>query len=176
MRLSPLFGLGLLILPLIAAADAGTCDLQLAQQIRTSGMDDQGKVNMLGSMNCPTQDLVTKIADDRKAAEDKGRQHQAELDAAATAAQAAKDQASMERLQANLKADQAQYEATQKTMAAKCGSYPLPLKIGMSEHQIEAGCAGRTELAGESTAAKVYRVEGALVTIQQGKVIRWVQE
>jgi hypothetical protein len=57
-------------------------------------------------------------------------------------------------------------------MAKKCGGkYPLPLRAGMRESDLNKGCAGAATLKGTAGAVKTYFVGNRLATVKNGYVV-----
>lgn len=155
---------------------AFACDIATSNQIRSSNLDDAGKVNMLKAARCDATDLIDKINTDREA----GLKNTARLNAQKEQKQKADREAIQERRQAEATAaiqeDNARQDAFDQAMADKCGEYPMSIKIGFSEKLLKMNCAGSAQLVGESSGGRVYRVDGAFVSTQRGKVVRWWKE
>lgn len=162
------------LLAMLPGAAFAACDEQSAAQIRESNMAAPAKISMLKGFGCSTTDLEQAVSQERATTEKQLQQHEAQRRAQADAEQAAKEQANQERLNAQVAADNAARDTFEKTMASSCGSYPVALRIGLAEKLVKQGCAGTAQLVGESSDGRVYQLPGLLVSVQQGKVTRWV--
>lgn len=152
------------------------CNEAAAANVRASTMDDKGKLNMLRGLGCDTSDLAKKVEADQQAGLELNRKINAERAAREKAEREEKARKTEAALSAQIAEDNAKRDAFEQEMADKCGEYPLDLKIGMSEKLLKMGCAGQADLVGEDKAARVYRVYGALVSVLNGKVVRWVRQ
>lgn len=160
----------------VASPAAAACNEAAAVNIRSSSLDDKGKINMLRGIGCDASDLMKKADAEFKSGLELNRklnEQRAEKERAEREERARKSEAEMAKAVAE---DNARREAFEQEMADRCGEYPLELKIGMSEKLLAMGCAGQADLVGEDKRARVYRVYGALVSVLNGKVVRWVRQ
>lgn len=165
-----------LLLIITSQAAMAACDQASASNIRSSSMDDTGKRSTLRALGCDTSDLDKRIDVDYRAGLELNRKINEEKDAKEKAERAEKDRKSEAEFNASLAEDTAERDAFAQEMADKCGEYPLPVEIGMSEKILKIGCAGQADLVGKDKNASVYRMYGLLVSVYKGKVVRWVRE
>lgn len=161
---------------LVSPITRAACNESAAANVRSSTLDDKGKVNMLRALGCDTSDLTKKIDADFKAGLELNRQHNELIAAKKAAEREEKAKRAEAEMAATIAADNARRDAFDQEMANKCGEYPIELKIGMSEKLLKMGCAGQADLVGEDKRARVYQVYGALVSVLNGKVVRWVRQ
>lgn len=159
-----------------ASPAAAACNETAAANVRSSSLDDKGKINMLRGIGCDASDLAAKADGDFKAGLELNRklnEQRAEKEKADREKKARKAEDEMAKVVAE---DNERREAFEQEMANRCGEYPLELKVGMSEKLLAMGCAGQADLVGEDKRARVYRIYGALVSVFNGKVVRWVRQ
>lgn len=167
-----LMALGVLVTSQASAA----CNEEAAANVRSSNLDDKGKLNMLRSLGCDTADLAKKIDADFQAGLERNKVRNEQAAAKEKAEREAKQKKTQDEWDARIAEDNAKRDAFDQTMADKCGEYPMELKIGMSEKLLKMGCTGQADLVGEDQNARVYRTYGALVSVYKGKVVRWVRQ
>ncbi len=152
------------------------CNEDAAKNIRSSSMEDQGKVNMLRAVGCDASEIQQAIQERLKTGLENNRKRNEAVVAKEQVEREAKQKKSVDALNAQIAEDNAKRDEFDQAMADKCGEYPMELKIGMPEKLLVLGCAGQASLSGESYGGRVYRVYGALVSVQKERVVRWVRE
>ena len=163
---------------IVSSQAYAVCNDAMAKDVRSSNLDDQGKLNMLRAMGCYDQMLESKD----QARRDAYNAHlkQLESEAAKRAADRedairknkATQAAAIEADNARRDAEGAQRDAFEQAMANKCGEYPLDLTIGLSEKLLKMGCAGPTTLQLDSAyGLRIYKTPDFLVTTRGGKVV-----
>lgn len=120
--------------------------------------------------------MVKKIDADLQIGLENNRKRNEQIAAKEKAEREEKARKSESEMNAVIAADNARRDAFDQEMADKCGEYPMDLKIGMSEKLLKMGCAGQADLVGEDKRARVYQMYGALVSVLNGKVVRWVRQ
>jgi len=162
-----------------SVTNPASCTESTARTIRETPMEDWVKADSLRSMGCDASDLEAQVAKDREAALALAKEREAQAQAEQATREAEKKKAHDEdiaRMAAEIAEKNAQRDAFEQEMANQCGGYPLAIKIGMSEKLLTLGCAGPARLVGESPTGRVYRMRGALVTVQRGRVVLWAKE
>lgn len=157
------------------AANAA-CNEAAAANIRSSSLDDKGKLNMLRGIGCDASDLAKKIDADFQAGLELNRKINEQRAAKEKAEREEKARKSEAEMNAAIAADNARRDAFDQEMADRCGEYPMDLKIGMSEKLLKMGCAGQADLQlNDVSGVRVYFTAYHVVTARGGKVVRLIR-